>query len=116
MRTSLQDPCLEQAGLKPFILGALDTPDMIQGLFYYLRFYWGGVESQHCVSFRHTAQQSDSALHIHMFILFQTLLPYRPSQSTEWSPLSDRVGLLSQDLEELFLSYISHWLPWWLRG
>ena len=33
MRTRLQDPCSEQAVLKPFILGALDTLDMIQGLF-----------------------------------------------------------------------------------
>lgn len=33
VQTRLQDPCSEQAVLKLFILGALDTLDMIQGLF-----------------------------------------------------------------------------------
>ena len=71
VRTRLQDPCSEQAVLKPFILGALDTLDMIQGLFLLLEALLGWVGLQCCVSFRYRAQWfSYNHLHSHIYSYF----------------------------------------------
>ena len=66
--------------------------DCLSGVAFFFFLNVIGVELIYNVVLVSGVQQSASVIHIHIFILFQILFPYRSLQSIEWSSLCYTVG------------------------